>query len=51
MIGADLLTDRELEAISERETADVNAAWTLALADPYPEPAALLDRVYAPTSK
>ncbi len=51
MIGAGLLTDQELAALSERETADVDSAWTLALADPYPEPAALLDRVYASTCK
>lgn len=47
MIRAGILTDRELEQTWSEFRAAVETAWLRAEADPYPPPAALLERVYA----
>jgi pyruvate dehydrogenase E1 component alpha subunit len=47
MIGAGHLTDTGLQGLWAEYHAAVEAAWTQAVADPYPPASALLDRVYA----
>ncbi len=48
MRNAGMIETAELDALDVRVKAEIDAAWALAMTDPYPEPAALLDRVYAP---
>lgn len=45
---AGALVAADVEAIEGRLRREIAQAWERALADPYPPPAALLDRVYAP---
>ena len=47
MIGAKVCTREQVDALEKRLESEIEAAWKQALADPYPEPSALLDRVYA----
>ena len=47
MIAAGHLTEAQLQAIWTEYRAAVEAAWTQAVADPYPPSSALLDRVYS----
>lgn len=48
MIVAGYLTDAEHQGMAEELHRAVETAWEQAVADPYPAPAALLERVYAP---
>lgn len=46
MITAGILTEGDLHGLWKEYRSAVNQAWQKAISDPYPDPAALLDRVY-----
>ena len=46
MVMAGVCQDADIEQIEREVSAEVESAWLQAMADPYPEPSALLDRVY-----
>ena len=50
LIEIDALDRKELDALWTAARLDTDAQWQRAVEDPYPSPAALLDRVYAPVS-
>lgn len=47
MIGAGYWSAADTSALTEELNQEIAAAWDQAMADPYPNPEALLDRVYA----
>lgn len=47
MISANLWSEEQDAELSYQLQGEINSAWLQAIADPYPEAAALLDRVYA----
>jgi pyruvate dehydrogenase E1 component alpha subunit len=47
MISAGLWSESEDQELGNQIQLEVDQAWSQAMNDPYPEPAALLDRVYA----